>query len=131
MSIRASAVGGSLHQVNSAPQWYGQETIPMSVQMSQIPIKVLSMGVVFTGSPFPDRGLASVPGPPPSRAVVAGAGNTPSWAWLWGNPLHRWSTSARSLSHLRELQTGNAWLPQACVMKSLSYKTLWLLKTCY
>ena len=72
----------SLHLVSSAPQWYGQETSPMSVQKSQIPIKVMRVRVVFMGSPFPDRGLAS----PSQQSCGGGASNIPQLGVAVGGP---------------------------------------------
>lgn len=41
---------------------------------------------LFSGSPFPGRGLASRPGFPPSRAVVDDAGNTPQLCGCGASP---------------------------------------------
>lgn len=73
MPVQVSAVG---------PQWYGQETSPVSVQKSQIPIKVMCMRVVFMGSPFPDRGLAS----PSQQSCGGGASNIPQLGVAVGGP---------------------------------------------
>lgn len=55
----------------------------MSVQKSQIPIKVMRVRVVFMGSPFPDRGFAS----PSQQSCGGGASNIPQLGVAVGGPL--------------------------------------------